>query len=287
MIFGVDGTGPFWNKVYNLEMSNSFVSKICGGVKSPTYWRGPDAIDTFLGGPNPRVVAEAIRMAVVPNAAPAQLGLSPFGAPAIVYPTSSTELSGLKDKVFLTGYSRGAATVLDAAVFLKEYGIPVEAIFLFDSVTRSPWLSGKVIPDNVKACYHAMRNELSKSRRSFGNSQVVCENSKKTKYEADNTFRTTHAGMGGTPWGEKGLLKPLTTLNRIVDVATGGALQTPTDRAREMLTKYPEKYADKIFEGVPDWAFTDVTVRQEAAGMAVVCSWMGERLALHGISPPK
>ena len=159
MMFGVDGTGAFNNKQYKREMSGSFVRRICRlNLAGGRYWRGPYAIDTFMSGPNPRAVAEVIRMAVVPNAAPPQIYAGGMSPPLIVYEKSETMRSDLKDRVFLTGYSRGGATVLDVAVLLKGYGIPVEAMFLFDSVTRSPWLSGEIIPDNVKVCYHAKRD---------------------------------------------------------------------------------------------------------------------------------
>lgn len=282
MIFGVDGTGPFRDSEYKSQMANSFVSQIC---RSPggRYWRGPDAIDTFLGGPNPREVAEAIRMVVVPMADTPRVYGTGFGPAVVVYPTSKTELSGLKDKVFLTGYSRGAATMLDVAVILKSYGIPVEAMFLFDSVTRSPWLSATSIPSNVRHFYHALRKSEAGSRNSFGNSTPVPEPGVTPLSES---FFTTHAGMGGVPWGPGGLIKPVPKSPVMLPPGLfGGTFQTPTEIAGNLVAEYPEKYGDKIFEGAPDWAFTNVTVAQENTGMNAVRSWMWGHLNQHGIAP--
>src|SRR5262245_12888081 len=145
MIFGVDGTGPFWNDEYAVAMAGSFVAQLCW-PKSPNkhYWRGPDTFDTIGSGPSPKTVADFIRSKVAP--APK---VSVY--PGIIMPTVVTSPGiGPSLPVFLTGYSRGGATVIDVATILKSYGIQVEAMFLFDAVARSPWLSGRVIPSNVK-----------------------------------------------------------------------------------------------------------------------------------------
>jgi hypothetical protein len=293
MIFGVDGTGPFFNRDYETAMRGSFVNQLCGPPKiGARYWRGPDAIDTFMGGPAPRVVAEAIRYAVVPNAAQPQVISTGLGPPAILYPTSKEPLTNLTDKVYLTGYSRGGATVLDVALILKNYGIPVEAIFLFDAVTRSPWLSGEVIPANVKHCYHAIREPKSGSRRSFGNSRAVAAAG--VKYYPEY-FLTTHAGMGGVPWGQAGLVKPAAVplyppAGQPVwppvgqGFGHGATIVTPGQVAAEMVRANPGEYADKIYEGAPDWAFTTVTVAQEKLGMDAVRVWMWEHVHRHGLA---
>lgn len=290
MMFGVDGTGAFKDEQYEREMSGSFVSRICNlNLAGGRYWRGPDAIDTFLSGPNPRTVAEVIRMTVVPNAAPPQIYAGGMGPPLIVYEKSETMRSDLKDRVFLTGYSRGGATVLDVAVLLKGYGIPVEAMFLFDSVTRSPWLSGEIIPDNVKVCYHAKRDPKTKSRQSFGNSTAKRETGVNGKYDEihDPPFFTTHAGMGGTPWGKAGLVKPVPRVPIFYGAGAGmmygASFQTPSMVAANMVADNPKRWADKIYEPAPDWNFTDVTVSQEAEGMQLVQDWMSRCLQKHGL----
>jgi len=280
MIFGVDGTGAFWDRTYNAEMRNSFVKQICD-LPGGKWWRGPDAVDTFLSGPNPRVVAEYIRMAVVPNAAPPKLVGTMH--PIVVYPRSDAILTDLKEKVFLTGYSRGAATMLDVAVLLEEYGLPVEAMFLFDSVTRSPWLSASVIPANVKKCYHARRSPKAKSRPSFGNSEAKPQ--KKGALESFEFF-TTHAGMGGTPWGPGGVVEPASPSLKM-SFEYGETVLMPRELASIMVADEPAKYKDKIFEGAPDWKFTEVTVQEEARGMRLVEEWMWSKLAVHGLAKPR
>lgn len=295
MIFGVDGTGAFWNSTYKKEMRNSFVSELCGAKESASdasylrsgdkhYWRGPDGPDTFLSGPNPRTVAEVIRKAVVPNAPPPQVvgGLG-MGPPVIVYPTSATMLTNLKGKVFLTGYSRGAATMLDVAVLLKGYGIPVEAMFLFDSVTKTPWLKADVLPSNVKNCYHAKRNPTTFSRVSFENSDFKPQAG--VNLVSEDKFLTTHGGMGNTPWGAGGLVKAgpfgVKELYRVM----GQARSVPTSRqvAEAMVKDEPFKYGDKIYEGFPDSRFTTVTVAQETRGAAEVREWMWGHLRAHKV----
>jgi hypothetical protein len=286
----VDGTGAFLDTTYHRQMAGSFVRELCHpdipGVRR--YWRGPDAIDTFLSGPAPRVVAEAIRYAVVPNAAKPTVVPTGLGTAAVFYPTSPTPLTDLKDQVFLTGYSRGAATMLDVAVLLKDYGIPVEAMFLFDSVTQSPWLRADRIPSNVKAFYHAKRSANSGSRTSWGNSTAQPDAG---VVPDEKPFMTTHGGMGGVPWGEAGLLKPA-PIDYLAPAGQplwapmagyGPQFITPTQAAEAMVRRNPEKYADKIFEGAPHWAFTNVTVAQERLGMGAVRHWMWERLRKHGV----
>jgi len=296
MIFGVDGTGAFWNSTYKEEMKNSFVSELCGASTLSSsagnvatgvghYWRGPDSIDTFMSGPNPRAVAEVIRRAVVPAAAPPKVIPVGLGMPVVIYPKANAPLTNLKDQVFLTGYSRGAATVLDVAVLLNDYGITVEAMFLFDSVTRSPWLSATVVPANVKNCYHAMRNPVGGSRVSFGNSAPTP--AKGVNYVPEAKFLTTHGGMGGTPWGAGGLIAagPVGVQELTRMAAMSRSAVTPGQMAEAMVHDQPQKYGDKIYEGAPDWRFTTVTVAQEEAGKKQVREWMWQHLKMHKLVP--
>lgn len=295
MIFGVDGTGPFSDADYASSMARSFVSQLCAPSTAHVkmYWRGPDALDLFKG-PSPQLVADTIRNAVAPGwRPPPNPGLPGLGFPPAVFPSGPAPGGGPIPPVFLTGYSRGGATVIDAAVILKKYGIPVEAMFLFDAVTRSAWLSGAVIPSNVKVCYHAMRDPDARSRRSFGNSKAQPEAG--VIYEKKIAF-TTHAGMGGVPWGENGIIRPAATpywssdlpawaptLTPGIGFAPLMTIPSPQDVAEDMVRRNPTRYGDKIYEGAPDWAFTEVTVPQEQLGMDAVRLWMWERLRKHGV----
>jgi hypothetical protein len=250
MVFGVDGTGLWRDSDYKVAMAGSFVNMLCNhGGK---YWRGSDAIDTHFSAPTPNAVATEIMR---------QMRNSPNSL-----------------KVYLTGYSRGGAAVIDAASVLKSFNIPVEAMFLFDSVARSLTLSGTAIPCNVLKCYHALRSPLSGSRPSFGNCGKVAENA--ASYDSME-FLTTHGGMGGVLWGTAGLVKPAPPRPKVSDfvrIKYGSPPPTPEDRVRD-----DPSLADKIYEGFPD-DFTNITVDQERNGMRQVQAWMSLRLSRHGLT---
>lgn len=279
MIFGVDGTGPYFDGNYlggllggyKDGMKLSFVTQICGLVgdawqphvldaeRGREYWRGPDNT-SLLAAPSPKEVAEE---------------------------AAKAHRNG--KKVFLTGYSRGAAIVIDAATILSEKNpaVPVEAMFLFDAVNKLSTLNAEVIPGNVHHCYHAVRHPNSGSRNSFGNCGLKAVNMKTFKLKV---FMSTHGGLGSSPWGKKGLVPagPMGVAELIQSAARanagrGGTIITPRQMAAAMVHDEPHKYADKIYEGVPDSAFTNVTPDQELAGMIAVQVWMWKRLALHGL----
>jgi hypothetical protein len=224
ILIGVDGTGAWLNKTYEREMADSFVHRIDrdSPITHKRYHRGPDT-------------------AGYSSISPSDL---------------RDEVKELLDKagsqgpvpIFMTGYSRGGAIVITAAKLLKKDGIDVEAMFLFDTVQRDVapplTLDSAVIPSNVKKCYHAVRDRRAGSRGSFGNSGLEREGRK--KFDGFDYFFTTHAGMGGTPWGQKG-----------------------------------EKDG-YINEGFPDYK-TNVTVAEEAAGSKEVEEWMWKFLRQNGV----
>ncbi|MEZ5428138.1 MAG: LysM peptidoglycan-binding domain-containing protein [Pyrinomonadaceae bacterium] len=114
--------------------------------------------------------------------------------------------NGTAQAIFLAGYSRGGAAVIEVAKWLKyEKNIPVECLILFDPVDRTQTLGGiffnTPIPDNVKTCIYAQRNKnTTLSRISFQNCGWTMED-KKMDYRYQKFF-ATHGGMGGTPWKE-------------------------------------------------------------------------------------
>jgi pimeloyl-ACP methyl ester carboxylesterase len=64
------------------------------------------------------------------------------------------------DRLFLAGYSRGAAIVLEAAGRLALQGLQVDGLFLFDPVVRLPTrgaVDSKAIPANVRFSRTASR----------------------------------------------------------------------------------------------------------------------------------
>lgn len=99
--------------------------------------------------------------------------------------------------VFLAGYSRGAAGVIEAAWRLKADGVQVHCLLLYDAVDRSATISKTTIPSNVLYCYHAIRDPATYSRSLFGNCGRKATSS--TTY-VEKMFFCTHGGMGGLPW---------------------------------------------------------------------------------------
>ena len=93
--------------------------------------------------------------------------------------------------------------------------------------------------------------------------------------------------MGGTPWGEGGLIKPgpgpgVNELLRSANNPMGGpSYVSPQQIAEARVRDEPWKYGDKIYEGAPDWRFTTVTVAQEWAGKNEVRRWMWNHLRRH------
>ncbi|MGD9563384.1 MAG: LysM peptidoglycan-binding domain-containing protein [Pyrinomonadaceae bacterium] len=105
--------------------------------------------------------------------------------------------------VFLAGYSRGGAAVIETCKFLKERDIPVECLILFDPVDRTLGVGGifdTPICDNVRNVIHIIRSPAAASRESFGNCGKTRESWTKTKGASPVAFLGTHAAMGGTLW---------------------------------------------------------------------------------------
>jgi hypothetical protein len=183
-------------------------------------------------------------------------------------------------QIFMTGWSRGGAIVIDTAALLKTMKpkdgttIEVEALFLFDAVDRARQLDAREIPSNVKNCYHAMRDRKAKSRESFGNCGLRQE-SPRTRLVTLADFYTTHGAMGGVPRGEQAL----------------PAFKSPVDPTKSnglvRWTSPEERLAQGcIDEGVPDGP-TKVTVAQEWQQMMRVQFWMWGFFRQHGVIFPR
>jgi hypothetical protein len=129
----VDGTGRWWNSDYEKDMANSFCSKICRSFRGrKEYKRGPSDEGYYFND----------------KAAHAALYLTRARAEGA-------------SRLFLAGYSRGAAIVLEAAEMLGMRGIQVDGLFLFDPVVRRPSRSSvcvKSIPVNVRFSRTASRS---------------------------------------------------------------------------------------------------------------------------------
>ncbi len=180
MLIAVDGTGPWSDDDYANEMSNSFVSKIHSEYPGLSevdkfYRRGPTLLG-FETGP---------------------IAYSCFNFVKSAYDKSLKE--DTKFRLHLTGYSRGAASVIGLANLLNSMlpNVEIEFMALFDAVDRSTISNVDKIPRNVKLCYHAIRDKNAGSRTYFGNCGLLAE---PPATLIKRTFFATHAGMGGIPW---------------------------------------------------------------------------------------
>ena len=261
MLICVDGTGSGFllhtrNRAanYAVEMMGSFVGMIYYGSRLPNrkYYQGPDSLGT---GPN----------MVEPGLLCAQI----------------TEFWRQGDhQVFMAGYSRGAAIVINTAAFLTylDCRMPdgqyaqVEAMFLFDAVDRS-WDLHKTqsIPPNVKYCYHAMRDDRAHSRGSFSHCGTTMQGA--NTFLVKRNFYTTHGGMGGVPWGETGFPK----LNQDIQAEMRHMITPNAQAARSRVL-----LGSCIHEKFPDGT-TNVTVDQEKAGSKAVHDWMWPFLYKHKV----
>lgn len=179
IIFGIDGTDGWAintagrNRSYDANFANSFVRRIASGRGNNTrYERGP----LVHGGNLDNSVMAGVQFIKQRRAAePSQ-------------------------PILLTGYSRGAAGVIQVAKLLDRERNPpnIAAIMLFDCVDRHISFNTDTIPNNVSSVLHVMRDPSAASREGFGNSGL--RHFPATDYEPLKKFKCTHGGMGGCPW---------------------------------------------------------------------------------------
>jgi len=104
--------------------------------------------------------------------------------------------------VHLTGYSRGGGIAIALAKQIRRElpNVRIPVIALFDAVDREVGLGNlQTIPGNVDCVFHAMRDQIVRSRVYFGN----CATSAEAPCQLNKlTFVTTHGGMGGVPLGD-------------------------------------------------------------------------------------
>jgi hypothetical protein len=222
---GVDGTSTEDNDGYKVTFKNSFVNRMSRNELVPFD-------DTFY------------------HRGPSLFGHETYAQARMAYTWVVTRWkAGLVKAIFLAGYSRGAAAVIEVAYWLKADGIPVECLILFDAVDRStPGPGGGVggviqntkIGDNVRQAIHPMRDILAtRSRVGFGRCGQKAENPAMPFLK--QYFFGTHAAIGGTPWLE--------------------AVNPWTGEPRDTIWEFPST--------IP----TAVTLAQDSACAAVVASW--------------
>jgi hypothetical protein len=259
MLICVDGTGPSDDDEYLAAMVHGFVRQISQRSLLPKvttkYYRGPE----------PKGITKLVTPATV-----VMHSIVPY-------------LQGGDRQIFMIGYSRGGGVVIEAASILNALNpdIKVEALFLFDAVSRDLLLNAEVIPANVNHCIFARRDRLTESRRSFGNCGLQLANGGRPLIR---DFFTTHGGMGGTPWGNTGVPGMTQALSK-----TNPATQALLTRNRDSMF-IVEDFVDSLgidMDGSIDrhGHATKVTIAQEIKGMQEVKDWMWYLLRKHLVMP--
>ena len=140
-----DGTGPTDQVAYDFEFRNSFCSQIKSWMKDEAVrFRGVTGSEKEIWGTVKGIIDNQV-------AQYAQRGLSEY-----------KKIFSDRGKIFLVGHSRGGASALLFANFIKQNfpDMKIEAMFLFDAVKMHLNATAPVnkIRANVKVCYHAMRS---------------------------------------------------------------------------------------------------------------------------------
>ncbi len=179
---GIDGTGPYWTSDYKPVFENSHIHNHFKNWPYPDlrwYHRGPAILGTDC-------IVEIGKAAA-------------WLLPKLYM--------GSAKGVFLAGYSRGAAGVIELAWYLKKAGFSVDCLLLYDAVDRSIVLGGMKcdtpIADTVKEAYHAVRDPQAHSRESFGNCGKTMESRGATQFKSQYFFGS-HGAIGGVPWPMNG-----------------------------------------------------------------------------------
>ncbi len=249
---GVDGSGPRDNESNNAEydrvFKNSHVKRLCGNAgrfSYSGYVRGPGdlgretqgAANAITGWIEQKFMAVAVERARNPK---------------LVLPDP---------RVFLTGFSRGGAAVVNACHQLKRKGIPVHCLMLFDAVDRARIGDTDEIPDNVSWAFHARRDPKAGSREMFGNCGTSAA---PAVLYYEKFFLCTHGAVGGTPWdkvGKSGYIEELTSKQKAGIVAAGTAMGGVSGGIKA------KNFADKN-------DFTKVTLEKDKKGAADSWAWM-------------
>lgn len=184
--YGIDGTGPFFNKKYRPKFASSFVNVF----KREASW----TVSGYSRGPTNSGFSTK------------SLGADAFSHVQQWMRTSRS--AGVQAPFLcLAGYSRGGAAIIHTCKLLDAANISVDCLLLFDAVDRAINLFDVAqVPKNVRHVYHARRSPEAKSRESFGNCGTSLEASRKatgpfdTLGYAERLFFGTHGAIGGLPW---------------------------------------------------------------------------------------
>lgn len=185
----IDGTGPYSDAAYSTLMQYSFCNQIARQLGTAArYERGPST--------------EGYRIRERGDRAAKFL--------------QSGRRQGAR-RLMLAGYSRGGSAAIAGAEILKQQGVGIDAMFLFDPVARHASEGGEIVPDNVAVLY-IVRRRLDPAlvakydntigplwhmmfhnpmRVFFGETGVEYAASVKTTIAA---FPGSHGAIGGVGW---------------------------------------------------------------------------------------
>lgn len=222
-VCGIDGTVDHFVRIaanleenqrdYDTKFAKSFVRQLCNFGEGSRYFRGPSATGSGLGW-------------AMENAVLAIAQCHSHDA-AMRVRTKDARYDPDRRGYILTGYSRGAAGIIEVATrlhyssALKGLGIKIYAMILFDCVNETntsaqgainrgaiPFYSNPrsiisgslMIPPNVENCVHFMRGDDTNSRSAtMTKYQGGAMDHGKTAYTG-MYFKATHGGLGGLPY---------------------------------------------------------------------------------------
>ncbi len=182
----VDGTGPLYDAEYAATMEGSFCLQIADQLsKHADYQRGPSNLGS--------------ECKMFSDWAVGRLRLG----------------QQRRQRLFLAGYSRGGAIVIDAA---RQFGGDIEALFLFDAVDKTTTIDAYQSQCNVRYVYHVLRDrtiadpflslDQKYSRSWFQNCGLRDQWPGRTTYWQHRVAGASHAAVGGVPWPERPEDKP-------------------------------------------------------------------------------
>lgn len=211
MFICIDGTGPYGPETYAEMMKNSFCKQITNqlGRGKSIYIEGPGG----AGLTTVRKSNMAYRM--VHNYYDTLIGTQKH------------------EPLYLAGYSRGGAAVLQLAKFLNEDESPliIKGMFLFDPVNRDVNMNtdGLGTPQNVRNLYVIYRDTTIEhvntwgvplvgnfdrdiyARKWMGRCFVDPQDSRNTKWQMKTViFGASHGALGGSPWLQRAADKKAT-----------------------------------------------------------------------------
>lgn len=106
--------------------------------------------------------------------------------------------------IVLVGHSRGGWVALDVAQRLKNDGMPVYFMALYDAVDMTYFAGHATVSNNVKFVYHAVRHPNTGSRRSTDLGRLTNWGNTGRKHKSptvyvEKMFSATHGALGGAP----------------------------------------------------------------------------------------